>query len=322
MSVPKEDRERALRAVALCCISQAQGIELEQHIIENLGFGSTEAMRIQLGNWDVPSWITQGEPAAEKPKAPKSPPRERKARSSGPVTELPPANAAAPLFREKLRALIRATEDLEHRKEKLQGKRFIQSAVYRDPVYVSRDSVSDDQWRYIRDLFGLDSEAKGYMHFGGASFSLGGGTPAPEAPLPELIGAYLLAGGDLEPLVEALHPDPASAEWDQMKKRIEGRKGDKKYKQDGIKALAEQLAKAIRGGTFRSGSPVAELSPREINVASRITELREQGWSDEDIYQKLCNSKGFAQELSSRENLSPWENFERLANLELRYPFS
>lgn len=57
-------------------------------------------------------------------------------------------------------------------------------------MYFSDEALS----KYRRDL-GLDEVAESFMHFGGAVFDLGGGTLAPQPPLPELIAAYLLVGG-------------------------------------------------------------------------------------------------------------------------------
>jgi hypothetical protein len=118
----------------------------------------------------------------------------------------------------------------------------------------------------------------------------------------------------VEPLVEALHPDPASADWTGIEKRIEGRKGGPE-KLDGLKALAEQLAKAIRGGKLRAGSPGAELSPDEINLASRITKDQEAGLPDEQIYEKVRRLNRSGDELT-------WEEYYRLADLGLRFPWS
>ena len=70
-------------------------------------------------------------------------------------------------------------------------------------MYFSDEALSE----YRRDL-GLDEVAESFIHLGGVVFDLGGGTLAPQPPLPELIAAYLLVGGQLEPLVEALHPRP------------------------------------------------------------------------------------------------------------------
>jgi hypothetical protein len=99
----------------------------------------------------------------------------RKARSSGPARQLPPASSAAPLFREKLESLLQANEELKHRDEKLQGGRFFQSSVKWAPASFSRDLMSDEQWQYTRESLGLDPEAKDYMYFGGATWTLGGG---------------------------------------------------------------------------------------------------------------------------------------------------
>lgn len=178
---------------------------------------------------------------------------------------------------------------------------------------MSRGAIADEEWQTIRELLDLDSEAKEHMYFGGATFNLEGGTSTPQAPLPALIGAYLLAGGEVESLAEALHPDPASAEWPKINKRIEGRKG--KDNLDGLKALTKQLATALRGGTLRSGSPVAELSAHEINLASRITERREAQVSDEKIYEDLLHG------LRLSEKELSWGEFQRLADLEQRFPW-
>ena len=58
--VSKQDRERTLRTAAIWCAAQATGIELDQSIVEELGFGSIEAIRTQLSKWGVPDGISQG----------------------------------------------------------------------------------------------------------------------------------------------------------------------------------------------------------------------------------------------------------------------
>jgi hypothetical protein len=301
-----EDRS-PLWTVGVLCALRDQGQYSDEEIATKLGFDGVEAMQIQLKNWKLPDWLIGEEKSATSRASRKKSGRERRARSSGPVVALPPADSAAPLFREKLEALTLAVEELKHRKEKLQGERFVQSSV-------SGNLVSDEQRQTIRELLDLDEGAEDYMQFGGASFKLGGGTPAPQDPLPALIGAYLLAGGAVQPLVEALHPDPASADWTGIEKRIEGRKGGPE-KLDGLKALAEQLAKAIRGGTLRAGSPGAELSPDEINLASRITKDQEAGLPDEQIDEKVRRLNRSGDELT-------WEEYYRLADLGLRFPWS
>jgi hypothetical protein len=237
----------------------------------------------------------------------------RKARSSGPAKQLPPARDAAPLFRETLEQLLQATEELKHRDEKLQGGRFFQSSVHADPVYFPGDLMSDEQWQYARESLGIDPEAKDYMYFGGATWTLGGGSAAPDDPLPALIGTYLLAGGQVEPLVELLHHDAASAEWKQIEKRIAGRKSADGL--DGLRTLARQLATLMLGGELGPGRDPTEVSGIEYSVASRISELRKQGWSHEDAYRKVRSlNNSFARELS-------WEDYQRLADLQTEYPW-
>jgi hypothetical protein len=260
-----------------------------------------------------PDWLVRDDPVVEKPRPSSSSPTARRGRSSGPAKQLPSAGDGASLFRERLEMLMRATEELKYRKEKLQGGRFVQSSVRSAPVSVSRDLMSEERWRYVSEVLGLGPDAAEAMHFGGATWSIGGGSATPAEPLPTLIGVYLLAGGEVEPLVQALHPDPPSAEWEKIRKRIEDKKSPRT--EDGIIAIAQQLARLILGGEVKRGRDPAELPNHDINLASRITELREQGWADEDIYRKLRQMpNSFAQELS-------WDEFHRLADLEQRFPW-
>src|SRR5215211_7516554 len=287
-SAAKRNREQALRAVAFWCMSQVQGIELEQHIVEKLGFGSVEAIQTQLSNWDVPRWITHDDGTVERPRNPKPAPRKRRARSSGPPRELPPASNTIPLFREKLETLSRANEELKHRKESRQGRHY----PYRT---VSRKTPSDNEWDSIAELLGLDSVAKDNLYFGGGTINRGTSSPAPQSPLPELIGTYLLAGGVVEPLIEALHDDPDSANRSEIRKRIEGRKSGPE-KLDGLKALASQLAILIRGGTLSRGNPPPGESSHKLNLSHRIAIRREAGVPDKQIYEDLLVGLGLSEQ--------------------------
>jgi hypothetical protein len=320
-SLPKQERVRALQALGVWCQMELTGTEPPKAVLESLNFKSVDGMKIQLNNWGLPKSLTHPDRGTEKPKPPKPPPPEREARSSGPVTELPPASNAMPLFAEKLKALAYGNEDLVHRKEKLQGGLFAQSAIYTDPAYVPRHNYSDEEWKDLCELYDLDPEDTGFWETDKKSWSLGRGTWAPQEPLPALIATYVLMEGEIEPLLEALYPGtPTEEVVEKIRKRIEGKKGTDG--QDGLKVLARQLARLVRGGNVGRGAHPPDISPHEFNVACRITQLREEGWSDEDIYQRLCESQGFARVLSSSQRLSPVENFQRLADLEVRYPFS
>ncbi|HVF02523.1 MAG TPA: hypothetical protein VNA27_14465 [Rubrobacteraceae bacterium] len=232
--------------------------------------------------------------------------RGRQGRSSGPIEELPPASNAIDLFQERLAALMRANEELKHRKESRQGRHY----PYRT---VSRKTPSDSEWDDHAKLLGLESVARDHLYFGGGVISRGTSSPAPHSPLPELIGVYLLAGGAVEPLVEALHDDPGSANWSEINKRIEGRKSGPE-KLDGLKAVASQLAILIRGGTLSRGNPPPGESSHKLNLNHRITVRREAGVPDKQIYGDLLVGLGLSEEQF------PWDDFRRLADLGLKLP--
>jgi hypothetical protein len=308
-SLPSLKREEAYRQVAMVCAFRMKG-QSEDEVAKNAKFNSVEDMYFRLKRWGLSGLLPEFE---EAPKTPK-PVRPRKARSSGPVRELPAAGDAAPLLRAQLEGLARATDELKHRKEKLQGKLFVQSSMYTEVVHYFREKFSDEQWKYLSEHYGFNPGAERFSTSDVFTWQLGGGTSVPQAPLPTLIGTYLLAGGDVESLTEALHHDPASADWSKIKKRVEGRKGGDGL--DGIKALAEQLAVLIRGGTLGVGSPPGNLSRHEFNFACRITDGREAQVSDEKIYEDLLSGLGL-----TKDELS-WDEFCRLADLELSWPWT
>jgi hypothetical protein len=308
-SLAGSNRDYALRRVGLISAFRASGLD-EDRVAEKAGYRGVGHMRQELERWDFPTWFVEG----DRPPAPMARTKgegERKARSLGPTKELPPADDAGPLIRERLEALVRETEWLKYRKEKLQGRHFIASSVRQAPVLFSDEALSE----YRREL-GLDEVAATFMHFGGAGSFPKGGTLAPPSPLPELIAAYLLAGGELEPLVGALHPDPEAAEWDKIRKHLEGRKSDGVHNTDGLIASAQQLATLIRGSTLPGYRPPTELSPVEVNLGARIAEAKRLNphMSLREQFEDFLHRYGF-----SEEEL-PWGEFRRLANLGPEWP--
>jgi hypothetical protein len=308
-SVTVPSKNELYRQLALISDFRSQGFD-EDKVAAKAKYRGVGHMRQVLEQWSLPTWFVEGD-SPPAPKTKKNSERDRKTRRLGPTKELPPADNAASLFRERLEALTRATEWLKYRKEKLQGRHFIASSVREAPVSFSEEALSE----YRREL-GLDEVAESFMHFGGATFDLEGGTLAPARPLPQLIAAYLLAGGELEPLVEALHPDPESAEWDKIRKHLEGRKSDKVHNTDGLIASAQQLATLIRGSTLPDYRPQSELSPLEVNLGARIRDAQRLNpkASYREIYEDLLHRIGL-----SEEQLS-WSEFRRLADLGQEWP--
>jgi hypothetical protein len=312
-SLSKWDQEKALKATMFLCLQQLQGREPEEQGAQQLDFGSIKAMRTQLGNWGAPDWITQEEPADEKPRAPRPAPSERQARSSGPVKELPPASNATPLFQEKLEALARGNDELRSREEKLQGGLFIESRVWPDRSYVNLTGLPEETKQLFAPALEDASESGGWLT-NGILFNTGGGTPAPSPPLPALIAAYFLMEGKIEPLLDALYPGTPPAEVvEKIRKRIEDKKSART--EDGLKALAQQLAALVRGRKLERGRNSGELPPRDNSLACRITELRQAGWADDEIFEELRSYGLSGEELTRKE-------FRRLANLELRWPWA
>jgi hypothetical protein len=152
-SLPKQDRERALEALAVWCLLQLKGLEPDQDHLDKLGFGSVEAMRIQLGNWGLPDWVTDNERVAERPKAPKSPPPERKARQGGGEVEELPA-AASDLFSGAIDRLKTDLYYTKHLNEVLQDGRFVTTFVFPKeagyiPEIYHREEVSPERWEEL-----------------------------------------------------------------------------------------------------------------------------------------------------------------------------
>lgn len=301
--------ESALTKVAAISLLRLKGSS-EDEAAEKAGFRGAGHMRQELEWWGFPAWFVEGGAPPTPSKKPEPP--KRRAKGSGPAKELPPASNATPLFREKLEALSRANEELRRRKEKLQGGRFQQSAVYTDPAYIPRKLIPEGLWEQLCESHDLDPEDRGFYDPTAKTWVVGDGTPAPQAPLPALIAAYVLAEGDLEPLLSALYPGVAPPEVrDQIRKCVDGKKdGDKR---DGLRVVAQQLAKLVRGGEVRRGRDPADLTRDDINLACRITEERKAGVPDPEIFQKLRRDPRL-KELT-------WDEFCRLRDLNLEWPF-
>jgi hypothetical protein len=145
--------------------------ESEDHIAtQRLGFESAEHMYRQLKDWGWPDWAVYKE-------SPSPPQPKRQPRQSGPTKDLPPASAATELFQEAIDVLTRAIENLPHLTEIAQGGRFVGTNVYKDPVYLSRESFSDEEWRKLCKLYDHDPEAEGFLAVGSERHGSDGAGP-------------------------------------------------------------------------------------------------------------------------------------------------
>jgi hypothetical protein len=204
----------------------------ENEIAANLGFDSSNDLYQRLNSDGFPLCPLCGAtPVGPEHCEPPKNKRRRSARQGGEAQKLPPAYEARDLFREAIRALSKIVDpppppsdlsamtprqlvdsrdrlgDLE---EYLQGERFVSAYVYRpdpDEVVFRREDFTEEGWVAACEAHGEDPSADVFV-----TDSVGvhpqGAKQAPAEILVKLIGAYVLAGLPLGPLLEKLHPDP------------------------------------------------------------------------------------------------------------------
>jgi hypothetical protein len=282
-------RKDAYSKVARVLVARMDGSYSEKEIAQKAGFGSVEAMHMQLGNWGLPGLLPKRvEGSSQQPKQ-----KRPQAGSQDAGTELPRPVAAAALFEEAVDGLRRIIEDLEHYRLVRKNGRFVNTHLYSDPVYFSRSSFPSTQWIELCEAYGQDPNSSGFMDANAETKNPTGGDKYPPRPLVNLIAAYALLDGDMRALLEALHPDPSSVDGTRVSALLY--KTKQAHGRDGLVRTAEQLAELVCGGDGRKGSPAGYLSAREQNVACSITEYREQGWSNQQICEHYT-AFGFSRE--------------------------
>lgn len=298
-SLSPAEQERAVREIVLSYHLLTHEGRSWEEIAQRFDYGSVEAMSIQFARWGMPDWLrpdVSTEAARQK----------RKPRQSSPTVSLPEAGNAAPLFLERIEALRRAVENLSHLVESAQGRRFVSTSVYDDPVVFFRDQFSEDEWQKVCECQGEDPASDRIFATGLSTRAPIGASQAPPRPLVNLIAAYALADGDMNELLRVLHPKPSEADAEKLSRLLYAKK--REHGEDGLLRRAEQVATLIRGGKLGRGAPPPDILPREHNTACHITHRREHGWSWDQICEDLA-PKGF-----TRDDVS------RLGALNLRWP--
>jgi hypothetical protein len=283
----------------------------EEHIAREFDYPTPKALYAKLIEDGYPVCKACGENSKDHscPEEPKDipPKRERKAKAAGDqeAVKLPPARAAAPLF-----------EDM------INPAGTHASSLYPRPPIEDPDDPRYNQslWRllgatlqdYIVDLEYLEEELHGDNRFISTSieeaFDIdtdpytatlpGGGRPYPNSRLVVLIATYALLYGKVDPLLEVLHPEPASIDRDSL--------GKINRVVNDLSTEARKLATWLRGGVVKRSPPTGELSRTEQQDAWEINRLKEQGLSDEEVRKKM-------------PRLSP-EEIKRLGAFKLRRP--
>ncbi len=291
MSLPESENRDPYLTVGVVGAMRYQGRSPEE-IAKHLRFNNVEEMRAQLESWKLPEWLVgeelQSERANNKARK-KSAPR---ARDLGPTKKLPPLSNAAELFKERLNELLKIVEQLEHMNEDLHGKYFDRTNVDTSPVYLSKENLPKELWETLRDQRGLGRGDEGFLDTDAVSMLPGGVARSPSEITATLISVYALAGGRMDLLVEALHPDPppqGAKIWEEIGLWVDGSKADND-KRDGLKVLARHLATWVRGSEVGPGRP-AGLSEADHAFACTITRYRNNGLTDEDIARKEAHRK-------------------------------
>jgi len=272
--------------------NQREGLE-EERIAREFGYPTPKALYAKLAEDGYPVCKDCGAhtknhpPHWEMPEA-RPPKRERKAKAAGDqeTVKLPPARAAAPLFEDMINPAGTHASSLYPRPpiEDPDDPRYNQS-LWR----LWRATLRD----YIVDLEYLEEELQGDNRFIGTSIEEAfdmdtdpytdilpeGGRPNPNQRLVVLIAAYALLYGKVGPLIEVLHPEPASIDQDRLDK-ING-------VVKGLHTKAQQLATWVRGGVVKQGAPTGVLLQTEQKDIWEINRLKEQGLSDEEIHKKM-----------------------------------
>jgi hypothetical protein len=217
--------------------------------------------------------------------------RKRKPRrGGGRKVELPPPADADFLFREALDDLRCSLEMLSHRTEYLQDERFVASeAVEYTSVHSRDDWPEEEEWRELCEKLELDPERE-QVEFHAIRRFYVGASQSPPGALTKLIAAYVVAGKPIEPLIEKLHPNPESIDWEKLRKHLEGEKREK-GRTPGLLGEAQAVARLVRGGKVRRGPSTGELTPRDVELARLIAMLEEAGVSNEKIRHHLQDER-------------------------------
>jgi hypothetical protein len=120
----------------------------------------------------------------------------------------------------------------------------------------------------------------------GGRTRIAGVTQAPGNGLTGLIAAYLVAGGDPEPLIEKLHYDPDTLDREKLERVLYG---DKKNGKPGLHTRVVHAARLIRGADVEAGASTGEFDVDEMTTRHRILDMRAAGLSDQEIIAVLSS---------------------------------
>jgi hypothetical protein len=237
--------------------------------------------------------------------------QKRKARAEGgEAVEIPVANAV-PLFEgalERLRGglggldrLRLSLEDVGPRGNGNGNKRF----VARHRLYGAKDKTAlpdglegesvlehrreqiepqdPEYWRALCEEHGLDPEKANSVMVPVDHDRRDGASPAPPEYLVAQVANHVLTGGDVEELLEALHPRPEEVD----RAALYGDEPKRPGPVAGLRTYARRLSTIVCGGKVRSGPPTPAISKGEHRAAAYVRERRGGGATDKQIAAEL-----------------------------------
>jgi hypothetical protein len=303
VSIPSKPDHSVLRYVQLCAARSHN--RSEDQIASDLGFGSPTALYQQLSQDGFPVCPVCGETPVKPHHCKKNKgQRQRRAkRGSGQAIDLPPAKNAEDMLRRAVERLRSDLLPLDSRTEIYKDERFeavsdypgASTTWYRD--IFPPGAEGDEEWRKLCEKHGQNPGIDHFFAPHDPIFFPEGVTQNPPSPLTELIATYVLASEPLEPLLEALHPNPAEVDEERLDQAV-----------DELRHKAGQLATIVRGGIIRRGPSTEDLSLSEHNAASFITSQLRQGVPAAEL-RALLRERGYSQ-----------QEFTRLKNLNIQSP--
>jgi hypothetical protein len=294
-TLPGAGRAEAYKKLEKLCVLRQDTDLTEEQRAQAAGWGSAEAMHIQLKNWGLPGLLGEEDPARG------GEIKKRKAQKSGQEENLPYASEAQDLFRNVVARLILFVEQLPFLDEYFEEGRFTSISSFRDDdsggyekslqrlrntnkeIDLPRPRISEEGYKKIEkwnEKLGGGLLRGDYQHFT-STFYTHGGKKTPNEGLVCLIALYALLNESVDPLIERLHPKPVEVDQGKLYEEKHG------YVTE-LKSNAGKLAITVRGQEVPVAKGPGEISPEEMWVTlNLIMPFVEGGWSDEEIYQNI-----------------------------------
>jgi hypothetical protein len=294
-------RQDAYFTAGIVCELRKEGTYSEAQIAGRAGFGTPEAMYVQLKNWGLSGLLPGGAETTEASS-------ERKARQGGGEAEdLPAVASALDQLRLAVDTLISDLGYVEDHREVLQDGRFVASGDAPPDVYVRDLAASPEQWAAICAEHGRDPAITRTFTVRTGRTMARGASPFPNHRVVRLIAAALLVAEteqDVEALLGQLHPRPEKADRARLRRYLTGeaysQKKGRHHRDDALVPIAKRLASLVRGAEPKRGLKPGRLSPLEHAAALELRDAMERGVPEEEITARVEEAYGLDEAEISR----------------------